>query len=33
MVLFIIPQDDNVYTAQMGLPYFDRAAVIAIGSW
>ena len=22
-----------VYTAQTGLPYFDRAAVIAIGSW
>ena len=21
------------YTAQTGLPYFDRAAVIAIGSW
>ena len=21
------------YTEQMGLPYFDRASVIAIGSW
>ena len=32
-IFYIWKSEDETYTAQTGLPYFDCAAPIAIGSW
>ena len=33
IIVRAVPGIVDLYTGQTGLPYFDRAAVIAIGSW